>query len=69
SMMATNVFALFQPILFHRYYWLPVALTSGLWALVRSESHQRQLAEVAERAPKPLPVLPSHDDDLPPIEL
>jgi O-antigen ligase len=69
SMMATNVFALFQPILFHRYYWLPVALTSALWALVRAESHQRQLVEVAERAPRPLPVLPSHDDDLPPIEL
>ena len=70
SMVACNVFALFQPILFHRYYWLPVALTSALWALVRSESHQRRMAEIMPREPQPLPVLPSGgDDDLPPISM
>jgi hypothetical protein len=69
SMTACNVFALFQPILFHRYYWLPVALTSALWALVRSESRARHLAELADLEPRPLPVLPSNDDHLPPIEL
>lgn len=63
SMVATNVFALFQPILFHRYYWLPVALTSALWALVKDESKKRRQAELAEA----LAVRPDEDDDLPEI--
>jgi hypothetical protein len=71
SMLATNLFALFQPIFFHRYFWLPVALTSALWALVRTEARQRQLQELVPPAPEPqpLPVLPDNDDTLPPISM
>jgi hypothetical protein len=63
SMVSTNLFALFQPILFHRYFWLPVALTSALWALVKYEDKMRRQAELeAARAARP-----AEDDDLPEI--
>jgi hypothetical protein len=51
-----NVFAMFQPTLFHRFYWYPVAMIGALWALRRQELRQtgRQAAPVPER-PGPLP--------------
>jgi O-antigen ligase len=41
SVVAVNVFALFQPTLFHRYYWFPIAMTGALWALRREEIRRR----------------------------
>jgi O-antigen ligase len=37
SVVTINVFAMFQPTLYHRYYWYPMALIGVLWALRRQE--------------------------------
>jgi O-antigen ligase len=37
SAVAGNVFALFQTTQYHRYYWLPLALISVVWAMRRHE--------------------------------
>jgi O-antigen ligase len=49
SMVMINVFAMFQPTLYHRFYWLPIALVSVLWALRRHELRQG----LVERSPVP----------------
>jgi O-Antigen ligase len=41
SLMAINVNAQFQPVLFRRYYWFPVAVIWALYALCRHESRCR----------------------------
>jgi hypothetical protein len=37
SVIAGITFAMFGPILFERYFWLPVAMVWSLWALRREE--------------------------------
>ena len=37
SFASANVFALFQPTQYQRYYWLPAAMISVLWAVCREE--------------------------------
>jgi O-antigen ligase len=46
SLVTINVFAMFQPTLFHRFYWLPIALVGTLWARRREELRQTRLAEL-----------------------
>jgi O-antigen ligase len=41
SILAINVFAMFQPIFAQRFYWLPLAFVSVLWALRREELRER----------------------------
>jgi O-antigen ligase len=41
-------FALFGPILFHRYFWLPIGMIWCLWALRREELRRQSAAAVAE---------------------
>ncbi|MGH9211166.1 MAG: O-antigen ligase family protein [Acidimicrobiales bacterium] len=37
SLVAANVTAQFQPIAWERFYWLPIAMVSVMWALCRTE--------------------------------
>jgi O-antigen ligase len=48
SVVAVNVFALFQPTLFHRYYWFTIAMTGALWSLRREEMRRDVDEPVAE---------------------
>ena len=41
-------FALFGPILFQRYFWLPIGMIWCLWALRREELRRQSAAAVAE---------------------
>jgi hypothetical protein len=41
SAVAALTFALFQPILFHRYFWLPFGIIQCLWAMRRAELRER----------------------------
>jgi O-antigen ligase len=41
-------FALFGPILFNRYFWLPIGMIWCLWALRREELRRQSAAAVAE---------------------
>jgi O-antigen ligase len=60
SMVTINIFAMFQPTLYHRYYWYPVALTGALWSLRREELRRGERSPVPRRAPAPrvAPVAP-----------
>lgn len=44
SLVTINIFATFQPTLYHRFYWYPVALTGVLWSLRREELKQPRAA-------------------------
>ncbi|HEY7072457.1 MAG TPA: O-antigen ligase family protein, partial [Acidimicrobiales bacterium] len=52
SVIAVFTFAFFGPIMFERYFWLPVAIVWCLWALRREELRQRP-AVPPVRAPGP----------------
>jgi hypothetical protein len=43
SILSINAFAMFQPVFAQRFYWLPLALVSVLWALRRQELRDRYL--------------------------
>ncbi len=47
SILSINVFAMFQPVFAQRFYWLPLALVSVLWALRRQELRDRYLHGLA----------------------
>jgi len=53
SMVTVNVFAMFQPTLYHRYYWYPIALIGTLWAVRRQELRQAGTASSEADAPAP----------------
>jgi hypothetical protein len=42
SVVTATTFAMFQPTLYHRYYWLPIGLIGALWSLRRQELRDRQ---------------------------
>lgn len=44
ALVAGNVFAVFQTTQYHRYYWLPLALISVVWAMRREEARRAALA-------------------------
>jgi O-antigen ligase len=56
SVVTINVFAMFQPTLYHRYYWYPMALVSVLWSLRRHEL--RRVAAPPRRSPAPAGPVP-----------
>ena len=59
SVIAVFTFAFFGPILFERYFWLPVAIVWCLWALRREELRQRPpVPAVRPAGPAPLAALP-----------
>jgi O-antigen ligase len=60
SVIAAFAFAFFGPILFERYFWLPVAIVWCLWALRREELRRAQEARVPRppAGPAPLAALP-----------
>ncbi len=43
SILSINAFAMFQPVFAQRFYWLPLALVSVLWALRRQELRDRYI--------------------------
>src|SRR5262249_26925940 len=47
SALSVGVFAMFQPTLFHRFFWLPIALIWCVWHLRREEIRQFTLAQIA----------------------
>jgi O-antigen ligase len=60
SVVAAFAFAFFGPVLFERYFWLPVAIVWCLWALRREELKRAREARVSRPAagPAPLAALP-----------
>jgi O-antigen ligase len=60
SVVAGFTFAMFGPILYERYFWLPVAIVWCLWALRREELRRRQpaLPRLPAAGPAPLAALP-----------
>jgi hypothetical protein len=59
SIIAALSFAWFGPILFERYFWLPVAIVWCLWALRREELRPRPAVPAVRAArPGPLAALP-----------
>lgn len=47
SLAMGTTFAMFQPTLYHRYYWLPIGMIGALWSLRRQEVRDRvALSEV-----------------------
>jgi O-antigen ligase len=54
SMISVCIFAMFQPTLFHRFFWLPVALMWCVWHLRREELRAQQSAATVP-APAPAP--------------
>jgi O-antigen ligase len=64
SVIAGITFAMFGPILFERYFWLPVALVWCLWALRREELRRPRVgAPVPPEGPAPLAALPPAPGD------
>jgi hypothetical protein len=47
SILSINAFAMFQPVFAQRFYWLPLAFVSVLWALRRQELRERYLLGLA----------------------
>jgi hypothetical protein len=47
SILSINAFAMFQPVFAQRFYWLPLAFVSVLWALRRQELRDRYLRGLA----------------------
>ena len=47
SILSINTFAMFQPVFAQRFYWLPLAFVSVLWALRRQELRDRYLLGLA----------------------
>jgi hypothetical protein len=47
SILSINAFAMFQPVFAQRFYWLPLAFVSVLWALRRQELRDRYLLGLA----------------------
>jgi O-antigen ligase len=60
STIASCTFAFFGPILFERYFWLPVSIVWCLWALRREEIRRAREASVVRppAGPPPLAALP-----------
>jgi O-antigen ligase len=64
SVIAALTFAFFGPILFERYFWLPVSIVWCLWALRREELRRQPVAApVRPAAPAPLAALPPAPQD------
>ena len=64
SAVAALTFALFQPMLFHRYFWLPFGIIQCLWAMRRAELRNRVsptggAAAVGRGSSAPVPALAS----------
>ncbi len=67
SALSVAVFAMFQPTLFHRFFWLPIALIWCVWHLRREEIRQQQIAAVRSvPAPGPVPGSPAALPPVPP---
>jgi O-antigen ligase len=58
SALSVGIFAMFQPTLFHRFFWLPIALIWCVWHLRREEIRQFTQAQIAEARAVPLPQTP-----------
>ncbi len=65
STIASFTFAFFGPILFERYFWLPVSIVWCLWALRREELRRPRVeAPVRPAGPPPLAALPPAPADV-----
>jgi O-antigen ligase len=58
SALSVGVFAMFQPTLFHRWWWLPLALIWCVWELRREEIRQFTQAQIAAARAVPLQQTP-----------
>ncbi len=47
------MFALFQTTQYHRYYWLPLALISVVWAMRRHEIRLAARERIVDEVPLP----------------
>jgi O-antigen ligase len=72
SGLSVGIFAMFQPTLFHRFFWLPIAMMWCVWHLrreeLRQQSREREDAERELRA-QPEPVPAPAADPAPPAAL
>jgi len=64
ALVGACVVALFGPILYHRFFWLPIALIWCLWSLRREELRRPPVAApVRPAGPAPLAALPPAPQD------